>query len=187
MAVTLARESYFEAGVEALAEVGYSGLKLAEVCRRLGVTTGSFYHHFPNWGSYTKEFIGHWVRARSTVITDTLAREPNPRKRLEALIMRALALPHSAEAAIRVWSALDPDVYTAQCTVDQLRFDILAKSAQDILGDRHQAEVFASCLVYVLIGYEQTTVAHDSTNLRWIADQLLAELDTGRFTTVPGD
>mgnify|MGYP000234521504 FL=1 len=187
MAVSLARESYFEAGVEALAELGYSGLKLAEVCWRLGVTTGSFYHHFPNWGTYTKEFIEHWVHARSTAITDAVARQSSPRKRLETLITRALDLPHSAEAAILVWSALDPDVYAAQCTVDQLRFDILAQSAQDITGDRQQAEVFASCLVYVLIGYEQTTVAHNSTNLRWIADQLVADLDPNPFTTVPGD
>ena len=42
MATVANREAYFETGLEVLADVGYGGLKLAEVCNRLGVTTGSF-------------------------------------------------------------------------------------------------------------------------------------------------
>lgn len=185
MAGVTGRESYFEAGVEVLADLGYSGLKLAEVCRRLGVTTGSFYHYFPNWGAYTKEFIGHWVHARSIVISGVEQIETDPRQRIGLLIRRALALPHRAEAAIRVWSALDPAVYEAQCTVDQQRFDALAQSALECLHDSHQAAVFASWGLYVLVGYEQSTVEHNAADLMWIADQLLEALDSGRFTTVP--
>jgi len=187
MAGVTSRESYFEAGVEVLAELGYSGLKLAEVCRRLGVTTGSFYHYFPNWAAYTKEFIGHWVQARSIVISGVEELETDPRKRVDTLIRRALALPHRAEAAIRVWSALDPQVYEAQCTVDQQRFNALARSAFECLHDSHQAEVFASWGLYMLVGYEQSTVAHNTADLLWIAEQLLEALDSGRFTTVPSN
>lgn len=51
MASVVSREAYFEIGLEVLADVGYGGLKLAVVCNRLGVTTGSFYHYFPSWGT----------------------------------------------------------------------------------------------------------------------------------------
>ena len=54
MSVVAARESFFETGLEILAELGFGGLKLAEVCGRLGVTTGSFYHYFRNWNNYTR-------------------------------------------------------------------------------------------------------------------------------------
>ncbi|MDT5106509.1 MAG: hypothetical protein QOI25_4022 [Mycobacterium sp.] len=46
MASVVTRQSYFDAGLDVLSDLGYGGLKLAEVCNRLGVTTGSFYHYF---------------------------------------------------------------------------------------------------------------------------------------------
>ena len=42
MAGVVSRDSYFETGLDVLSDLGYGGLKLAEVCNRLGVTTGSF-------------------------------------------------------------------------------------------------------------------------------------------------
>ncbi|MFN8067910.1 MAG: TetR/AcrR family transcriptional regulator [Mycolicibacterium insubricum] len=61
MASVVSREAYFEIGLEVLADVGYGGLKLAVVCNRLGVTTGSFYHYFPSWGHYTRALIEYWL------------------------------------------------------------------------------------------------------------------------------
>ena len=48
MASVVSREAYFETGLDVLSDLGYGGLKLAEVCHRLGITTGSFYHYFTN-------------------------------------------------------------------------------------------------------------------------------------------
>ena len=60
MGAVASRESYFETGLDVLSDLGYGGLKLAEVCQRLGVTTGSFYHYFPSWSAYTQELVAHW-------------------------------------------------------------------------------------------------------------------------------
>jgi len=57
MASVVFREAYFETGLDVLSDLGYGGLKLAEVCSRLGVTTGSFYHYFSGWPVYTKELV----------------------------------------------------------------------------------------------------------------------------------
>ncbi len=54
MASVVSREAYFETGLDVLSDLGYGGLKLAEVCNRLGVTTGSFYHYFSGWPAYTQ-------------------------------------------------------------------------------------------------------------------------------------
>jgi hypothetical protein len=96
-----------------------------------------------------------------------------------------LALPHGAEAAIRVWSAIDPDVNEVQTAVDQQRFDVLRESALEILKNEHQARVFAAWGLYVLVGYEQALVPRNAGDLAWIAGQLLDALDEGRFGTVP--
>jgi AcrR family transcriptional regulator len=184
MAGGVSRESYFDTGLEVLADVGYGGLKLAEVCNLLGVTTGSFYHYFPSWSAYTRELIGHWLQRRIDGMAVAYT-EPNPRRRVDTIIKHALSLPHGAEAAIRVWSSLDPDVLAVQTEVDKRRFDVMFDAALEILGHAHQAQVFASWSMYLLIGYEQATLPRDAVGLRWVADQMLEALDSGRFASVP--
>ena len=185
MASVVSRESYFEAGLDVLSDLGYGGLKLAEVCNRLGVTTGSFYHYFPSWRAYTSELVAHWMEARTMSVVDAVRAEPDPRKRIDTLIQVGLTLPHGAEAAIRVWSSVDPQVHPVQAAVDQQRFDIMYESAFEILQNKRQAQTFAAWGVYVLVGYEQATLSRDTDALEWIAGQLLDALDSGRFATVP--
>lgn len=184
MAIVAAREAYFEAGLEILADLGFGGLKLAEVCRRLGVTTGSFYHYFDNWSGYTSELIRHWTSATQSRVQQLRA-EPDPRKRIDATIEVGLALPHAADAAIRAWSSVDPEVKEAQTEIDRWRFEIVRDSAQEILGNERQAQLFANWAVYLLVGYEQCTLPADAEGLSWIARQLVAALDDGRFASVP--
>jgi AcrR family transcriptional regulator len=185
MASVVSRESYFEAGLDVLSDLGYGGLKLAEVCNRLGVTTGSFYHYFSSWSAYTKDLVAHWMQRQTVQIIEAVRAEPDPRRRIDTLIQEGLSLPHGAEAAIRVWSSVDPEVYSIQAAVDQQRFDIMYESAFEILQNKRQARTFAAWGVYVLVGYEQATLARDSDALEWIAGQLLDALDSGRFATVP--
>ena len=185
MGAVLSRQAYFETGLEVLAELGYGGLKLARVCNRLGVTTGSFYHYFTSWPVYTRELVQHWLNARTVVHVEFVRAIPDPRERLTSLIQIGLALPHGAEAAIRCWSSADPAVHAVQIEVDRQRFDILYESALEVLGQERQAEVFAGWAMYLLIGYEQSVLPRDSAAFAWIADHLLDALDSGRFATVP--
>ena len=185
MASVVSRESYFETGLDVLSDLGYGGLKLAEVCHRLGVTTGSFYHYFDSWPVYTKELVAHWMHERTVQVVEAVRAEPDPRRRIDTLIQAGLGLPHGAEAAIRVWSSVDPHVHSIQVAVDQQRFDILYESAFEILQHKRQARMFAAKAVYLLIGYEQATLPRDTVALEWIGGQLGAALDTGGFDSVP--
>ena len=185
MASVVSREAYFETGLEVLSDLGYGGLKLAEVCNRLGVTTGSFYHYFPSWSAYTRELVGHWMEARTLQVVEAVRSEPDPRRRIDTLIQVGLSLPHGAEAAIRVWSSVDPEVHAVQAAVDQQRYDIMCESAIEILQNKRQAQIFAAWGVYVLVGYEQATLPRDAGALEWIAGRLLDALDSGGFASVP--
>jgi AcrR family transcriptional regulator len=185
MVGAISRESYFETGLDVLSDLGYGGLKLAEVCTRLGVTTGSFYHYFASWSAYTRDLVAYWVEQRTAKVLEVTTVEADPRRRIGAYIQLALALPHRAEAAIRVWSSIDPDVRTVQAALDQRRFDVLFQSAFEILDHKHQAEVFASWAMYLLIGYEQSNLPRGAEDLEWIAAQMLETLDSGRFGSVP--
>lgn len=187
MANGISREAYFQAGLDVLSDLGYGGLKLAEVCNRLGVTTGSFYHYFSNWPSYTRALVEHWKGASTTRLVERIRGETDPRRRIGSIIDIGLNLPHSAEAAIRAWSSADPEVHAVQVEVDKRRHDITRESAMEILHDERQAELFADWAVYLLVGYEQATLPPDKAALEWIVAQLLETLDAGRFASASAD
>lgn len=179
------KESFFETGLDILSDIGYGGLKLAEVCRRLGVTTGSFYHHFGSWSGYTQQLVEHWREGMTMQVVAAVGAEPDPRKRLDALIEAGLTLPHGAEAAIRVWSSIDPRVHEVQAAVDTQRYATVYQCALEILKHERQAQLFAEWAVYLLVGYEQVTLPPDTDGLAWIVAQLVDALDTGQFSSVP--
>jgi AcrR family transcriptional regulator len=181
------REAYFDAGLKILADSGYGALKLAEVCDRLGVTTGSFYHHFGNWPTYTRELVAHWMQTHTVLLIELARADADPRRRIGNLCRIGLTLPHGAEAAIRSWSSTDPEVRAVQVEVDQQRFNVLFEAALEILGNRRQAQLFANWAVYLLVGYEQATLPRNPVAQAWIIDQLLETLDSGRFASAPAD
>lgn len=186
MAVVASRDAYFETGLEVLSDLGYGGLKLAVVCNRLGVTTGSFYHYFPSWSEYTRALVEYWAQTRRVNI-EAASAEPDPRRRIDNFIQTARVLQHRCEAAIRVWSSIDPTVHDVHSAVERQRFDVVFQAAFEILENKHQAQIFASWSMYVLIGYEQSTLPRNPKDLEWIGSQLLDALDSGRFGSVPDD
>ncbi len=187
MTTALSREAYVETGLDILSDVGYGGLKLAEVCARLGVTSGSFYHYFSNWSTYTSELVDHWERASTARLAEWSRQERDPRRRLDEVIRNGLNLPHGAEAAIRTWAGLDPAVHAVQEAVDRQRHDIVRTAALEIVQNSRAAQVFADCAVYLLVGYEQSALPKDKAALEWVAGQLLEALDASRFATIPAE
>ena len=186
MATVAARGAYFETGLEILADLGFGGLKLAEVCSRLGVTTGSFYHYFASWSTYTRELVGYWMQDRTLRLAGVFRAEADPRRRMFLIIREVLSLPHSAEAAIRAWSSIDPAVLEVQREVDRQRFTICHDYAMEIVNDEREAEVFANWAVYTLVGYEQATLPRDPQVYEWISTQILDHLESGGFASAPG-
>ena len=84
------------------------------------------------------------MQGRTVQVIEAVHGEPDPRRRIDTLIQVGLTLPHGAEAAIRVWSSVDPQVYAVQAAVDQQRFDIMYESAFEILQNKRQAQMFAA-------------------------------------------
>jgi AcrR family transcriptional regulator len=185
MAAVVTREAYFETGLEVLSALGYGGLKLAEVCNRLGVTTGSFYHYFDSWSAYTRDLVGEWFLALTIKRVEALRAEPDPRKRIDMIFDIGFHLPHGAESAIRSWSSINPQVRGVQVRVDRERVDVLTESAFEILGNRRLAQLFAHWALYLLVGYEQSTLPPDAEGLAWMVTQQLDALDSGRFSSLP--
>jgi AcrR family transcriptional regulator len=112
------RECYFRAAYDLLGEVGYGALTVAALCERIGVTKGSFYHHFADLPAFVAAFAERW---RNWVISlmDSYLAEPNLLRRLEMMTNSHIVLMGGAEPAIRAWSWVDPSIADAMRAVDE--------------------------------------------------------------------
>lgn len=152
---------FFVAGMEILAEDGYGGLKLAALCRRVGVTTGSFYHSFDNWQDFTRQLVENWRDERTLRAAELARAEVDPAERVELLLRLGVGLPHSAEAAIRVWAGVDPEVGAVQESVDRERLAAATEAFAELTDDPYEASDLARVAFYVLVGFEQSTGDRD--------------------------
>lgn len=172
-------EQYFEAAMTLLAAGGPAALKIAPVCRSVGVTSGSFYHHFGSWADFVDALLRWWETEQTVRILALTRAAPDPWARVEVLKRLAAALPHAAEAAIRAWAAYDEAVRRAQQRMDRERLAALAEVIGGVgvepvtarrLADLGLAILVGqqgmhrppdpSALLAVLTGYEQVIVAH---------------------------
>jgi AcrR family transcriptional regulator len=165
--------AYFECALGILADEGYGGLKLSALCSRLGVTTGAFYYNFASWSDFTHRLLEHWHADRTTRLVALAEAEAKPRARLKIMLDMATALPHNAEAAIRVWSTMDPHVAAVQHSVDEERMEIVRETFARWLPD-DEARLRAGAALYLIIGHELAGAAARPETLAWSLNQLIA-------------
>ena len=73
---TLNRNDYFEAGLDLLAEGGVQAQTIANLCERLGITKGSFYHHFSSLGDFRAQLLGYWEAAQQAALEALVPADP---------------------------------------------------------------------------------------------------------------
>lgn len=155
------KRRFFDAAMEILADDGYGGLKLAPLCKRVGVTTGSFYHAFASWQKFTGEFLTYWFEERTQRIVDQATAVADAQEQVDMLLQVGLSLPHASESAIRVWAGIDPEVRKLQDEVDRIRLETVAAAFEGVMGDAEAALQMARASLYLVVGYEQAEGARD--------------------------
>ena len=100
------------------------------------------------------------------LVIEAVRGETDPRRRIDTLIQVGLALPHGAEAAIRVWSSIDPHVHAVQDDGGPATIRHHVRVGVQILQNERQAQVFAAWAMYLLVGYEQALLPPDHDR-RW--------------------
>lgn len=166
------RTPFYDAAQDILATEGHGGLKLSAVCRRVGVTTGAFYHSFHSWQEFTDALLAHWRRQRTTVLIETSREVADPVAQLQLLAALSAGLQHRTEAAIRAWAHRDTRVAQVQRQVDDERYDIVHEAARALVGEE-AAPRFASWALSTLVGYEQLDDRCTPDDLLWALQQML--------------
>jgi AcrR family transcriptional regulator len=122
----LSQSDYFAAALEILGRGGHHNLTIGSLCDVLGVSKGSFYHHFGGWQGFVGGLLEHWERESTLNAMEMAARIDDPKLRRRVIARLIDTIPHDAEASIRVWSRSDPLVSEVQSRVDEERISMLA-------------------------------------------------------------
>jgi AcrR family transcriptional regulator len=165
------KDDYYRAALDLLAEGGVDALTIANLCVRLGVTTGSFYAHFPGIREFHLGLLELWADGRVYQLLEHLDATPDALDRIDLLRRLAVGLNHEAESAIRGWARTNPVVAEFQRRVDDGRELALSQAFRDIGIDDDEARVLARIGLTILVGTQQIEEKVDRQRL----DALLSE------------
>jgi AcrR family transcriptional regulator len=152
---TATPQAYFDQALRLLAREGRNGLRIGRLCAGLGVTSGSFYHHFGSWEGFVAALLEHWEREEVSRIVELVNASDDPVERVTRMKHLALTVPHEAETAIRAWATVDPAVEAAQRAVDRGRLRALSDVLAPVVTDADRRERLAALGVAVLAGHQQ--------------------------------
>ncbi len=174
----LGQQDYFEVALRVLGEQGHEALTIAVLCDLLGVSKGSFYHHFGGWPGFMEALLTHWEQTSTVRVAEMASRIDDPAARSGLLHKMAMAVNLDAEAAIRVWARSEPIAQQVQERVDQARITVVT----DLIAlqlPRSEARRLAELTHAVLVGIQLT--APTKTARRFVREiKLLDDLVEAR-------
>ena len=151
----LSVDDWIQAGFAILAEEGIKALKIDQLCRRLGVTKGSFYWHFTDMPHYRTALVQAWGELRDDDRRHfgELAALP-PRERLSEMMSSLVSARHwTLERAMREWARTDEDAAASVRAADQRVLAAVRQAFLDYGFDPDDADLRANATFAAGIGF----------------------------------
>ena len=64
----ITKKSWLKEGLDVLANLGAEKLTIDTLCIQLGVTKGSFYHHFKNRQNFIESLLAYWEEVNTLAV-----------------------------------------------------------------------------------------------------------------------
>jgi len=134
---SLSEEDWVAATSDLLAEHNINAVEIHRLCRRLGVTKGSFYWHFQGRKDLLAAVLDDWQRRMTVDVANRASRySVSPAETLNYLLgLIRKPRPNrtgAIERSVRDWAKFDPMARAAVIEVDQMRLaffeDLFRKS-----------------------------------------------------------
>lgn len=186
----VSQQEWLDEGLDVLALHGLPGLRVEALTQRLGVTKGSFYHHFVDLGDYRRALLGHYEQTCTLEhLEANAALDGQPAlTRLERLAetVQHLETVHSGlELSLRVWAAQDDDARQTMTRVDALRITYVEGLLVETLGDPDAARDVARSIYYIHIGAQQAQPPASPEEVRRLYRGFLGQVAAATSTSAP--
>lgn len=147
--VSSGRELWLDAGQKLLRRGGIVAVKLQALTDELGLTTGSFYHHFEGMKDYLGQlarFYGADQVRQNLVLVD----DPDPRERLRHLgVMARTQRMVPLDAAMRDWAGSNATAAASVRAADEQLLRFVARAFRDLGYPRRESQIRAQLLLSV--------------------------------------
>jgi AcrR family transcriptional regulator len=155
----LSAEAWSIAALDAIAEQGLAAVAVEPLARRLGVTKGSFYWHFPSREALLVAALERWERTEQEQVFGQMEAVSDPRARLRALFQLVAheIRPHIIYSELL--KALDhPVVKPVLERVSQRRLDYLTASFRQAGLGRTDSQNRARLAYAAYVGFLQLSL-----------------------------
>ena len=170
----LTPRDWLEAGQSLLRRGGLKALKLRPLADELRVSTGSFYHHFPDFDAYQGQLARYFAEPSLGDMIETLKRAaPDPVDRIRILgnTVRRRGLSRLG-IAMRAWAESDSRARAAVEEHDDRLLRFIGDCLEEAGFDRAQADIRAYALM--MLGHGKIHAPH--LDMESLFEQLLAIL-----------
>ncbi len=182
----LSRVSWIGAALDALVSDGIEGVRIDRLCRDLGVTKGSFYHHFAGREDLLDAVADYWAEIQPREVTVLVDRaEGQPMEQLLG-ITRPVADRDIGrrDHAMRAWAASDPRAAKSVQTADRQILALLERILSDLGVPEDEVHPLARVLFFTALGAHDAPMLFDGRSQRSLSRYLL-RLVQDRATGAP--
>lgn len=152
----LSADDWAEAALDLIAEQGVAAVAVEPLARRLGVTKGSFYWHFPSRDALLEAALERWESVEQQEVFGKLEAVADPRERLGALFQLVAHEFKSHVVYSALLKALDhPAVQPVIDRVSKRRLDYLTASFRQTGLGRTEAQHRARLTYAAYVGFLQ--------------------------------
>lgn len=180
----LSANDWAQAAIDLIAEQGVSAVAVEPLARRLGVTKGSFYWHFPSRDALLVAALERWEKMEQETVFGQLEAVADPRERLRALFS-LVAREYKAHIIYsELLKALDhPAVQPVIGRVSERRLEYLTASFRQAGLGRIDAQNRARLAYAAYVGFLQLNLQLKQTRLQH--DEFEAYVDHMMVTLIP--
>jgi AcrR family transcriptional regulator len=166
-------------GLEILADSGTGGLTIESLSARLGLSKGSFYHHFDGMPGYRQALLEYFEEreSRDFIERANAAPEPAGEPRLRHIVADVMAAEGGRprlENAVRSWASSDPVAREFVDRIDHARVDFLREQFEAMNLEQQAAADYARIAHLMSIGAAHTLPPLAPAEIVRLWDRLLA-------------
>lgn len=167
------QHDWLQAGLRILATSGAPGLTIDSLTSALGVTKGSFYHHFKGFGEYKTALLEFCTATSTLELIEQTERQTSAAAKMRFLLGLVLGGSPELEIALRAWAQQDAEARAVQTSIDAQRIAYVRSLCLDLADTPERALLMAQMVYAILVGSTQIQPHFDQETLRRLFEEFL--------------